>query len=469
MIMKKMLYLMVVVLMFSCEEETLFPIDPVNPNTQGPAQSDDISDSVTIHGDASLGLSIYRNSLDMDGRACINCHLSPTGIDIAQFGMANQKSQDSIIVHRGMQHISKEETYHIAAYIRQLTQSENVTPNNNGSLGSMIGLDNSNGVPPSQVWDGSTPLTVSIINSWDFRTGITHSFEIPRWFKGDETNELYDDNLDWLPEVDLITEKGGQVELAYDTYLSNPNKENLLHVLQQSHYSLSEGERHPGEHDFYDFDKSLDYQKWMATLYMQHLLKPNSDLSFGEELTGYNVKEYSISESLWDAGNVARRSEDNATSSSGQIKNRLTNEVQWLYLGWLTNYGKKNSFETQYIGTALKDYGERDLASLVILKSLVSRSSNTQRVYDDVNTMSHTTSDDMLYESLKFGVTYLLDGLENDYDKFKLVTEGSIYWATYYWENNLVNTITNSPVLTQTEKTEILGMVDSVINYLKNM
>ena len=138
-------------------------------------------------------------------------------------------------------------------------------------------------------------------------------------------------------------------------------------------------------------------------------------------------------------------------------------------MGWLTNYGKKNSFETQYIGTALKDYGERDLASLVILKSLVSRSSNTQRVYDDVNTMSHTTSDDMLYESLKFGVTYLLDGLENDYDKFKLVTEGSIYWATYYWENNLVNTITNSPVLTQTEKTEILGMVDSVINYLKNM
>ena len=64
---------------------------------------------------------------------------------------------------------------------------------------------------------------------------------------------------------------------------------------------------------------------------------------------------------------------------------------------------------------------------------------------------------------------YVLDGLENDYDKFKLVTEGSIYWATYYWENNLVNTITNSPVLTQTEKTEILGMVDSVINYLKNM
>lgn len=458
-----------VVSMMSCEKETLLPIEPVNQDTEGPEQSDYISDSVSIHGDASMGLSIYLNSLDVNGRACVNCHLSPTGVDIAQFGKVNQKSQDSIIVKRAMEHITKEEAYHIAAYIRQLTQTENITPNNNSSLGSMIGLDNSNGVPPSQVWDGSTPLTVNMINSWDFRTGITHSFEIPRWFKGDGTNELFEDNLDWLPEVDLITEKGGQVALAYDTYLSNPTKENLLHVLQQSHYSLSEGERHPGEHGFNDFNKSFDFQKWMATLYMQHVLKPNSDLSFGEELPGYNVKEYSISESLWDAGNVARRSEDNGTSSSSQINNRLRNEVQWLYLGWLTNYGKRNSFETQYIGTALKDYGERDLASLVILKSLVNRSSNTQRVYNDINTMTYTTSDDMLYQSLKFGLNYILDGLDNDYDKFKLTTEGSIYWATYYWENDMTNRITNSTVLTQTEKTEILGMVSSVLNYLENM
>jgi hypothetical protein len=465
--MKKLILLVFVLTVMSCEKDEIYiEVPPVDVEI-----SNNISDSVDLYGDSSLGLNIYLNSKDSDGRSCVSCHLSPTGIDIVQFGKIDIRQQDSIVVKRATGHITLEESYHIAAYLKTL----NAQPNNNGSLSTMIGIDNSNGVEPSQVWDGTTSLTVNEINSWDFRNGISYDFEFPRWFKGDETNTMYDDNLDWLPETDLLTEKGIEYDDEYLNYIDNPTKENLKTLLIHSHYKLSEGERNPGEHGFNNFEKSFDYQRWMATLYMQHVIKPNSDLEFGEELSGYDLGNFSISDGIWDVGNIARRSQDNGSNvgNGDEVDNRLLNEVQWLYLGWLTNYGKRNSNESQYIGTALKDFGEEDLASLVILKSIVNRSPNSQRMYDDVFTMGYITSDDMFYESVKFGLDFLIDGANNNSD-FTLLTNEGIQVTLGYLKNDDGNPslkmfVENKGFLTQTEKTTLITKINTLYDLVDGM
>jgi len=465
--MKKLILLVFVLTVMSCEKDEIYiEVPPVDIEI-----SNNISDSVDLYGDSSLGLNLYLNSKDSDGRSCVSCHLSPTGIDIVQFGKIDIRQQESIVVKRATGHITLEESYHIAAYLKTL----NAQPNNNGSLSTMIGIDNSNGVEPSQVWDGTTSLTVNEINSWDFRNGISYDFEFPRWFKGDETNTMYDDNLDWLPETDLLTEKGIEYDDEYLNYIDNPTKENLKTLLIHSHYKLSEGERNPGEHGFNNFDKSFDYQRWMATLYMQHLIKPNSDLEFGEELSGYDLGNFSISDGIWDVGNIARRSQDNGSNvgNGDEVDNRLLNEVQWLYLGWLTNYGKRNSNESQYIGTALKDFGEEDLASLVILKSIVNRSPNSQRMYDDVFTMGYITSDDMFYESVKFGLDFLIDGANNNSD-FTLLTNEGIQVTLGYLKNgdgnpSLKMFVENKGFLTQTEKTTLITKINTLYDLVDGM
>lgn len=152
--MKKLILLVFVLTVMSCEKDEIYiEVPPVDVEI-----SNNISDSVDLYGDSSLGLNIYLNSKDSDGRSCVSCHLSPTGIDIVQFGKIDIRQQDSIVVKRATGHITLEESYHIAAYLKTL----NAQPNNNGSLSTMIGIDNSNGVEPSQVWDGTTSLTVNV-------------------------------------------------------------------------------------------------------------------------------------------------------------------------------------------------------------------------------------------------------------------------------------------------------------------
>ena len=428
-----------------------------------------ISDSVDMFGESSKGLDIYLNTTDVNGRSCVNCHLSPTGMDIVRFGKISPMSQDSIVVTRAMGHISTEDSYHVAAYIRKLKNELNIIPNGNSPV-----LEEPSGQSPNQVWDGSSSLTTGDVNGWDFQR-INISFNYPKWFEGDEFNDKDNDNLDWLPELDLLTEKEGDIRTKYDEYLENPTKHTLRSVLKTSHTTLTEGERNPGEHGYNDFITSFDYQRWMATLYMQHIMSPNSDLTFGEEIDT-DISEFSLSDAIWDVGNIARRSQDNGSNTGNgvEIDNRLLNEVQWLYLGWMTNKGKRNSFETQYIGTALKDYGQRDLASLVILRSLVSRSDNSQRMYDDIFTMSYITSDDKLYESLVFGLNFLINGINSGNNHFTLTEQLSITTSMGYLKNNTSDPdvkeyVGSNQYLSQNQKNTISTKVDILHTLLSNM
>ncbi|MBP6756539.1 MAG: hypothetical protein KA210_10345 [Bacteroidia bacterium] len=279
--------------------------------------------------------------------------------------------------------------------------------------------------------------------------------------------------MDFIPEVDLLTAKEGIIRAAYNKYLQNPTKTELKNVLVSVQNTLTDGERNPGEHGFNDFNTSFDYARWNAVLYFQHIRKRNTDLSFGEEIDN-DISEFSLADALWDVGNVARRSQDNGSNvgNGKEIDNRLLNEVQWLYLGWLTNYGKRNSFESQYIGSALKDFGEQDLASLVILRSLVSRSDHSQLLFDDVYTMSYITSDNKLYESLKFGLNYLLNGIKSGNQKFKLLRPDQIRNTLDNLKDNkafnLIDNLKNKNNLNASQKDSLIKLTEELYLFVSN-
>ena len=195
------------------------------------------SDSVTQYGSSALGLDLYLDQPDLNGRSCVNCHLSPTGFDLVFFGKSNTRAQDSIIIQRavfdpqtGHGHVSIEDAYHIAAYLRSLRISTQTVPNNNSNV-----LSIPSGTLPENVWNGTTPLTEMQINNWDFRNDIAISFEFPKWFAGDETNSLAQDNTDFIPEIDLLTEKEGDVRTAFEAYLTDPNNQNFLALMLAAH------------------------------------------------------------------------------------------------------------------------------------------------------------------------------------------------------------------------------------------
>jgi hypothetical protein len=352
-----------------------------------------------------------------------------------------------------MEHVSREEALHIVAYMKSLSSRKS-------SNGNEPPIKSPKGQSAHQVWDGSSPLTKEQIKAWDFWK-INVSFEFPRWIEGDNTNTRPEDNTDWLSEIGLPNEKP-EIKIAFDSYLKNPNYDNLYRIVRASKTVLSEGERNPGEHGYRDFKTSFDYQRWLATLYMQHIRKEG--ITFGEST--YDSPEFSMLDPIWDVGNVARRSQDNGRVGE-EIPNRLDNEVKWLYLAWLGNMGKRNSFETQYIGTALKDKGERDLASLVILRSMLHRSPNSQRLFDDIFSMTYITSTNMLYRSLQFGLNEILDRLRSNYTNTRLSREEATIILNLY-EGEVKRNINNSAMTSQ-EKNEIIASLDSIIIRLREM
>jgi hypothetical protein len=406
-----------------------------------------------IQGDANLGLIAYTTKTDSKGRTCMSCHTSPEGLDIVAFGKMNITEEERTIFKRSLDHVSREDAANLVAYFKTLRTK--VTPNENEPP-----IKAPRGESPSQIWDGSTKITREQIASWNFWK-IETGFEFPRWFAGDNTGTATDDNTDWLSEIGLPNEKA-KMKIVFNEYVKNPTYDNLYRVIKESKSALTEGERHPGEHGYRDFVTSFDYQRWLATLYIQHIRR--AGIQYGDQT--YDGAEFSMLDPIWDAGNVARRSEDNG-SLAEEIPNRLQNEMRWLYLAWLGNMGRRNSFETQYIGSALKDGGQRDLASLVILRSMLHRSPNSQRLFDDIFSMSYITSPNMVYRSMQFGLTEVIRRLQDEPSSTKLIPSEATVIIDLY-EGQTKSNVTRSN-MTLSEKSEILSLLDQVITKLYRM
>ena len=471
--MKKFGLILIIFSIISCNKSDTIPnVQNTGSNSQNPVIAvETITDKINQFGDPSKGLNIYLTVLDNNKRACVNCHLSTDGFDIMFFGKTNQLLQDSILIERAVfnpanhtGHISLQDAYHIAAYFKQLAKKNNIIPNGNPPI-----IPVPKGLSPNQVWDGTTVLTENQISGWNFREKINISFSFPKWFSGDQFNNKTDENLDFIPEIDLLTAKEGAIRIAFNQYLGNPSKLTLKTVEN----TLTDGERNPGEHGFNDFNTAFDYARWRAVLYFQHIQRKDSDLSFGEEIDT-DIAEFSLADALWDVGNIARRSQDNGSNvgNGKEIDNRLLNEVQWLYLGWLTNYGQRNSFESQYIGSALKDFGQQDLASLVILRSLISRADHSQLRYDDVYSMSYITSDNKLYESLQFGLNYLIKGIKSGNPRFKLLKRDQIENTLDNLKDNpssnLIDNLKRRNFLTANQSNKLIELTEELYILVSN-
>jgi len=396
--------LLIILLCFGCD--TSLPLQNKLPTyddfvIQADTLIVDIEEEEEIEYSYQLGRDIYKFS-------CAVCHLSPDGRDIIRFGRSNPIEQADSIISRALGHVSLDSAKQVEFYLSQLQEELGITPNDNAP------------VIPTPVgdipWNGS-PLTLDIIENWDFMQ-IGTSFEFPRWFN----NET---NTDWIPEDTIHFFDRGEIRAKYHQYINDPSDDNLIGLMVHAEEIIEEGEVHPGDHGFYDFEKAFESQRWLSVLYMQHILSnqdPTTPIlvqmaEFGQEVES---SRFSLLDPLWRVGNVARRSGPggNWQSPDDELDNRAYLEASWMYLSWLPNLGRRNTFEGEYLATALSNIGDKDLASMVILKSIINRSPNSRDLFMDVRVLTkwNLYPAEKYYSALEFGLNYLETRLIEDYD-----------------------------------------------------
>lgn len=385
----------------------------VTSNTNTPDQLDSRVVSVTLEQSIIDGKQVYMHTLDSKDNACMNCHVSRDGFDIATFNNADTIQFMNRVFQRALNHVNTKDATDVMNYIKSLTKTGVATPRNSTSNvfqpGSVTTSEASMAV---ELGLTNPSYTIEQINSWDFMK-IKVPIQLPAWFK-------IGDNTDWMPDnpLQLLKKNNPVVKSAYETYLNNPSDENFVRFKRTVFNNLAAGEIHPGEHGYADFEESYNTMRWMSSAYMQHVIRykggkygPFNMIVDGKP-TDSRVE--TIMDPIWLAGNVARRSLDNGTLAT-VLPNRDEIKASWLYMGWIGNYGKTITFETQYIGTALTDKGYNNLAAAVILKSIVNRPDNCLAIYDDIRSISRFVKQNsgMYEKSVDFALTFVLNKLKN--------------------------------------------------------
>ncbi len=404
----------------SCsKQEEIVPVvdfkpELVSTNNTNPAdQLDSRVLSVKLEQSILDGKQVYMNSLDANGNACMNCHISRDGFDIARFNNSDTIPFMNRVFHRALIHVTVKDATDVMNYIKSLTKNGTATPINStqnvfqpgfettseSALGIELGLTN-----PS--------YTVEQINSWDFMK-IKIPMKLPAWF-------TIENNTDWMPDrpIQLMKKGDESFKNSYKAYLDNPTDENFVRFKRTVFNTLTEADKHPGEHGDANFEESYNTMRWMSSAYMQHVIRyrggkygPFNMIVDGKPT---DTRYETVMDPIWLAGNTARRSLDNGTLAS-QLPNRDEIKATWLYMGWVGNYGKTVTFESQYIGTALTDKGYNNLAAAVILKSMVNRPDNCLAIYDDIRSIARFVKQNsgMYEKSVDFALTFVLNKLKN--------------------------------------------------------
>jgi hypothetical protein len=312
-------------------------------------------------------------------------------------------------------------------YIKSLTKDVKISPKNSiknvyqpgfettteGALATELGLNN-------------PEYTVTQINNWDFKK-IKIPMTLPAWI---DTTTM----IDWMPDnpLQLLKKNDQAVKNSYETYLNNPSDENFIRFKRTVWNTLTEGQKHPGEHGYFDFKESYNTMRWMSSAYMQHVIRYR-----GGNYGPFNItvdgkpseSSYeSVMDPMWSAGDIARRSLDNG-SEAAQLPTRNEIRSTWLYLGWIGNYGKSLNFESQYIADALTSRGFDHLSTAVILKSMVNRPANCLAIYDDIRSITRFVKQNSgTYDkSVDFALTFVLNKLNNSYSTMSVYGDDKKY------------------------------------------
>ena len=388
--MKKLSLLLILAISFqSCTKEDLPQITPkttsttVAPGELGTDSQLDsrIVNSVPLTESILKGQIVYTSALDANGNSCMSCHVSKDGYDIALFNNIDSIPLMNRTFHRALKHVSTQDAVNVMNYIKSLTKGT-VTPRNSiknvyqpgaeviteSQFATSIGLNN-------------PAYTLNQVNSWDF-TQIKVPITMPSWIDTNSINDVMPDK-----PLQLLKNNDAGVKSAYTQYLNNPTDENYVRFKRVVFNTLTEGEKHPGEHGYSDFKESYNTMKWLSSMYIQHVIRyRNGNFgTFNITVDGQSSDDTyeSVLDPIWFAGDIARRSLDNG-SVADQLPERNDVRSTWLFLGWIGNYGKTANFETKYIAEALISKNFQYLTQAVIMKSIVNRPNNVQALYDDL-------------------------------------------------------------------------------------
>ena len=421
--MKKLSLLIILAISFqACTKDDMPQITPKTTSTSTVAPGELGTDSqldsrivntISLKESILNGQTVYTSVLDANGNSCMSCHVSKDGYDIALFNNIDSIPFMNRTFHRALKHVSTQDAINVMNYIKSLTKGT-VTPRNSiknvyqpgaevvteGQFAASIGLNNS-------------AYTLTQINSWDF-TQIKVPITLPSWIDTASINDIMPDK-----PLQLLKNNNTNVKAAYTQYLNSPTDENFVRFKRVVFNTLTEGEKHPGEHGYSDFKESYNTMKWLSSAYIQHVIRYKGG-QFGpfniyvDGQLSDNVNE-SVLDPIWFAGDIARRSLDNG-SVAEQLQERDDIRSTWLFLGWIGNYGRTANFETKYIAEALISKKFQYLTQAVIMKSIVNRANNTQALYDDLRSAGKNIDPNTgnFDKCLDFMLTYVNNKITTD-------------------------------------------------------
>ena len=400
----------------------------------------DTEDTLIVDTEVELSYQLGR---DIYKFSCAACHLSPDGRDIIMFGSSDPIELADSIISRSLGHVQLDSAKQIEFYLSQLQYELGITPNNNAPV-----IPTPVGDIPTAVWSGQE-LSTELIESWNFKN-IEVSFDSPRWFDNKS-------NLDWIPGDTISSFGRGEVRNRFQEYLDDPSLARLESLIIEADQNLTQGERHPGEYDYWDFKTSFENARWLSVLYMQHVFS-NPSVNIEDSEIGIDM--------LWRPGDIARRS--GTGDLTGELDNRVLNGISWMYYSWLYDEGyKRGDFESSYLCNDLHEYGLTHLALLVNLKNLVTRGPNTRDPFWDLAHLVNMNYQpgELYYQSVSFGIEYILDRLNNDYENIRL-NENDKQEITKAFNDDRVLMNIPGALISEEQKQELHDRLLSIISLL---
>ncbi len=311
-------------------------------------------------GDISLGKAAFE-------RDCASCHTSHDGFDLAYFSYA-----DTTIIRRAVAHVDAATALQIVAYVRWLN-----TPHVSRGIrvfqpgGSAVASDVQFAVSlfGQDAWPSLSTAQLKAIDPLATRI----AFPLPTW--SDESS-----NLDWMPDVapapGILSFNGNRAATALAAYYASPTDANLLAAVRALHAADHDATNSAAPCLFNNASRvnyvaCFEVRRWTSTLIAQHMLRMPSPRPLDGELF----------ELWWDVGDAARLS----VQAGSAIGNAQTNVVDWLYLGWMFDPSRHESF---YLENALAGRGMPRHAVFVALRGQVARPNNSwdehESIYDDL-------------------------------------------------------------------------------------
>ena len=334
-------------------------------------------------GDAARGSTAFAAS-------CAGCHASGDGSDLAFFNFT-----DTTIVRRAVKHVDTLTAYDIVAHIRALgvhPASETVRLFQPGDEVLASDVDFATRLFGADAWPAG--LTSAGLAAIDPRT-VEVAVAFPHW--SDEHA-----NTDWMPDSALpaaiLDDQGQAARAAIAGYRAAPTIENLTRAV----VALRSADRRTGNaaapcFDLetlarVDFPTCFQVRRWTATLIAQHFLRYGLPPSVAA----------SVSDALWDVGNVARKS----IAGGLALDNAKTNWPAWMYMGWTFDPSRHASV---YTGNGLNGLGLQRHATFLALRSAVARPAGSETPYEDVGSAISFAPASWAYAVSAFGYQHLLD------------------------------------------------------------